>query len=100
MDDLELEGQVQWKLVVVLNGPICVVYGKHLRNGAGEPGSYHLACVPPAHASRGKVVITLSMSHMGTRRLGAVWGWLTMGCLGRLVAACLVSPLSRKLSRV
>lgn len=55
---------------------------------------------PPAHASRGKVVITLSMSHMGTRRLGAVWGWLTMGCLGRLVAACLVSPLSRKLSRV
>lgn len=28
--DLESEGQVQWELVVLLNGHVSVVYGKHL----------------------------------------------------------------------
>lgn len=28
--DLELEGQVRWELMVVLNGHVSVVYGKHL----------------------------------------------------------------------
>ena len=70
-------------------GSVPKVYRKHLWNGAREPGSYHLTCVL-TRASRGKIVITLSVSHMRTHSIGASWGWLIMGCLGRLAAAYLV----------